>query len=53
MPTSTKPNPSLKNELYTSAFLSKPAARPIGLEIFFPKISVDIKSFFNNLVFGI
>ena len=40
VPTSTNPKPSLNNELYTSAFLSNPAARPIGLSISLP----------NNLV---
>ena len=34
VPTSTKPKPSLNNELYTSAFLSKPAAIPIGFSKF-------------------
>ena len=30
VPTSTKPNPRLNNELYTSALLSNPAASPMG-----------------------
>ena len=30
VPTSTKPNPRLNRGLYTSAFLSNPAATPIG-----------------------
>ena len=34
VPTSIKPKPNLKRELYTSALLSKPAAKPIGLDIF-------------------
>ena len=34
VPTSTKPNPNLKSELYTSALLSKPAANPIGFSSF-------------------
>ena len=42
VPTSTKPKPSLNKELYTSASLSKPAAIPTGLGIFFPKISNSI-----------
>ena len=37
VPTSTNPNPNLNNELYTSAFLSKPAAIPIGFGISFSK----------------
>ena len=40
VPTSTKPKPKLNNELYTSAFLSNPAAIPIGFSI----------SLLNNLV---
>jgi len=35
VPTSTKPNPNLNIELYTSALLSKPAARPIGFGKFY------------------
>ena len=35
VPTSTKPNPRLNRGLYTSAFLSKPAATPIGEDNFF------------------
>ena len=35
VPTSTKPNPRLKRGLYTSAFLSNPAATPIGEDNFF------------------
>ena len=46
VPTSTKPNPSLNKELYTSASLSKPAAIPTGLGIFFPNISISIYLFF-------
>ena len=34
-PTSTKPNPRLNSGLYTSAFLSNPAATPIGEDNFF------------------
>ncbi len=30
------PNPSFNSELYASALLSKPAARPMGLGKFFP-----------------
>ena len=36
VPISTKPNPSFNTELYTSALLSKPAAKPIGLGNSFP-----------------
>ena len=40
MPTSTNPKPSLNKGLYTSAFLSKPAAIPIGFSISLSKIFV-------------
>ena len=52
VPTSTKPKPNLKRGLYTSAFLSNPAATPMGFEIFFPKISVSIELFFLKLLIG-
>jgi len=39
VPTSTKPKPSLNKGLYTSAFLSNPAANPIGFSISLPKSS--------------
>ena len=50
VPTSTNPNPKLKMELYTSASLSKPAAIPTGLGIFFPKISISIDLFLIGIV---
>ena len=41
-------NPNLKIELYISALLSNPAARPMGLENFLPNRSVvSISSFFT------
>ena len=40
VPTSTNPKPNLNNELYTSAFLSNPAAIPIGLSKFLLNNSV-------------
>ena len=40
VPTSTNPKPSLNKGLYTSAFLSKPAAIPIGLSNSLLKIVV-------------
>ena len=59
VPTSAKPNPSASILSYTSAFLSNPAAKPIGFENFFPntlifKISssfeekIGIYMFFKN-----
>ena len=53
VPTSTKPKPNLNKALYTSAFLSKPAAIPIGLANSFSKILVlKIGSFlFSSNIF--
>ena len=48
VPTSTNPKPSLNNELYTSALLSKPAAKPIGFFNFFLNKSVDSISSFST-----
>ena len=55
VPTSTKPNPSLNNELYTSAFLSNPAAMPIGFSNFLSNNSVvnKLSSSFFFKMFGI
>ena len=63
VPTSTKPNPNLNKELYTSAFLSNPAAIPIGLSIsllnnfvlnkgssFFSTITLGTKLNFNDFI---
>ena len=52
VPTSTNPKPNLNNELYTSAFLSKPAAIPIGLINSLPKIKVFNDSLFLILFIG-
>lgn len=41
-PISTKPKPNPSNPSTASAFLSKPAARPIGLVNFFPQTSIPI-----------
>ena len=41
-PTSTKPKPKASNPSTASAFLSKPAARPMGLENFLPQTSSPI-----------
>ena len=55
MPTSTNPNPNLNNELYTSAFLSKPAAIPIGFSNFLLNNFVSNKGLFfsRSKIFGI
>ena len=55
VPTSTKPNPNLNNELYTSAFLSNPAAIPIGFSISLLNNFVLNKGLFLSLskIFGI
>ena len=42
VPTSTKPNPRLNRGLYTSAFLSNPAATPIGEGNFFSLFNLSI-----------
>lgn len=39
-PTSTKPKPIANRPSIASAFLSKPAARPMGFENFLPQTSI-------------
>ena len=52
-PTSTNPHPSARIGSNASAFLSKPAARPIGFEKLIPKTSCSsIGSLDNNLLLG-
>ena len=41
VPISIKPKPKFASSLYKTAFLSKPAARPTGLENFSPNNSLS------------
>ena len=49
VPISTNPNPNLNSELYTSALLSKPAAKPIGLGNFLLNALISSISSFSVL----
>ena len=52
VPTSTKPKPKLNSGLYTSAFLSKPAATPIGFSRILLNIDVSKTVLFLIFFFG-